>query len=151
MKAVIATDGSPGAIEAATSARALLHDGVQLMLVTVVPGREDPMESAGGFEGPAFTDEEATEMAHEAAVAGQAALERTAELGGIELEGATLQLVEGDDPAHALCEFAVKVDADVLVIGSSEKSFLRRLLVGSVMNHLVHHAPCPVLVVRHAD
>ncbi len=148
MKALVATDGSEGAIEAAKAARGLLHDGVELLLVTVVPEPEDPQESAGGFEGPAFTEEEAAEWAAQAAAAGRTALESTAEAVGSSVE---IRLVEGDDPATTLCHVAEQISADVLVIGSSEKSWLRRLLVGSVMNHLVHHAPCPVLVVRHAD
>jgi len=148
MKALVATDGSPQAIEAARAARGLLHDGVELLLVTVVPAPEDPQETAGGFEGPAFSEEEAAEWAAKAAEAGRQALAQTAEAVG---RGAEVRLVEGDDPASTLCRVAEQVSADVLVIGSSEKSWLRRLLVGSVMHHLVHHAPCPVLVVRHAD
>ena len=147
MKALVATDGSAGAIEAALAARGLLHDGVELLLVTVVPAPEDPQETAGGFEGPAFTEEEADEWAAKASEAGRMALEHTADALG---RGVELRLVEGDDPATTLCRVAEQISADVLVIGSSEKGFLRRLLVGSVMNHLVHHAPCPVLVVRHA-
>lgn len=148
MKALVATDGSVEAIEAARAARGLLDDSVQLLLVTVVPAPENPQESAGGFEGPLFTEEEAREWAEEAAEAGRQALAETAEVVG---RGAELRIVEGDDPGATLVRVAEQVNADVLVIGNSEKSWLRRLLVGSVMNHLVHHAPCPVLVVRHAD
>lgn len=38
---------------------------------------------------------------------------------------------------------------DLLVMGSRGLSAGRRLLMGSVSDALVHHAPCPVLVVRH--
>ena len=38
---------------------------------------------------------------------------------------------------------------DLLVLGSRGLSAGRRLLMGSVSDALVHHAPCPVLVVRH--
>ena len=31
-----------------------------------------------------------------------------------------------------------------------DKGWFQRLLHGSVMEYVVHHSPCPVLVVRHA-
>jgi nucleotide-binding universal stress UspA family protein len=147
MKALVATDGSTSAIAAARAARSLLAAGTELLLVTVIPTPEDPEESAGGFEGPIVSEEEAAEWAARAAEAGRAALEQTAAA----VDGAELQLVEGDDAGATIASVAERVGADVLVIGSSDKGVLRRLLVGSVMHHLVHHAPCPVLVVRHAD
>ena len=153
MLALIATDGSELAIDAARSARSLFSVDAEMMLVTVIPALQDPQASAGGFEGPAFSDEEAAEWAAEDARAGHTALENTAKAIGLDASPGDphLRLVEGDDTGRQLCDLATEVKADVLVIGSSEKGVLRRLLLGSVMNHLVHHAPCPVLVVRHLD
>lgn len=37
---------------------------------------------------------------------------------------------------------------DVIVVGSHGSGFVKRVLVGSVSGHVVHHATCPVLVVR---
>jgi nucleotide-binding universal stress UspA family protein len=47
---------------------------------------------------------------------------------------------------HALVADAA--DADLLVVGSRARSNLRGVLLGSVSRHCVHHAPCPVVVVR---
>jgi nucleotide-binding universal stress UspA family protein len=148
MKALVATDGSLNAIDAARSARSLLDPDTELLLVTVIPRHEEAGESAGGFEGPVLSEEEAAEWAAQATAAGQAALEDTAAALGI---GATLELIESDNAGAEICDAAERVGADVLVIGGSEKGLLRRLFTGSVMHYLVHHAPCPVLVVRHAD
>ena len=129
MKALVATDGSAGAIEAARSARKLFGDDAELLLVTVIPELQDPQETAGGFEGPAFTEEEAAEWAEQAAAAGRDALAETKEAAG---EGAKVRLVQGDDPGTTMVSVADQVSADVLVIGSSDNGLLRRFLVGSV-------------------
>ncbi|MEU3985934.1 universal stress protein [Streptomyces sp. NPDC026672] len=55
------------------------------------------------------------------------------------------QVVEGH-PAAALTEAAK--DAELLVVGSRGHGAFTGMLLGSVSHHCVHHATCPVLVVR---
>jgi nucleotide-binding universal stress UspA family protein len=148
MKAIIATDGSVRAIEAAQAAERLLHPDVELLLVAVVPEAEDPVEMAGGIEGPLVTEDEAKKMAVEATASGQQAILQTARTIH---EPMTARLLHDDDPAAALCRLAEEQAADVLVIGASEKNVLQRIFEGSVMRKVVKHAPCPVLVVHHED
>jgi nucleotide-binding universal stress UspA family protein len=144
MKALIATDGSESATRAAHDALRLLHPDAELQVVAVIPEMEDPLETAGGFEGPLITEEEAEEEHREATRAGREALrEALAELG----EPARTDLIEGDDPARIICDLAEERKVDVLVVGQSEKSWFSRLIHGSVMEHVVKHAPCAVLVV----
>ena len=47
--------------------------------------------------------------------------------------------------SSALCEVAEEVNADVLVVARSGKSFMKEALQGSLTNYLVHHACLPVL------
>ena len=50
--------------------------------------------------------------------------------------------------ANAIVEYARDVHADVIVVGTHGRSGVSRLLMGSVAEHVVRSAPCPVLVVR---
>lgn len=57
----------------------------------------------------------------------------------------SLVLAEGH-PAPVLLEQAA--DADLLVLGSRGHGEFAGMLIGSVSEHCVAHAPCPVVVVR---
>lgn len=57
----------------------------------------------------------------------------------------TSEVTEGH-PADVLLRAAA--GADLLVLGSRGHGGFTGMLLGSVSNHAVHHAPCPVLVVR---
>ena len=147
MNVLVATDGSDAAIEAAHRAVELLRPDAHIMLVSVIPDLEDPMDTAGGFEGPGITEEEAEEDFEEAAHEGMEALDRTAEAVKRDVE---YRLVPVDEePGHAIVRVAQELAPDLIVIGSGGRSFFKRLFTGSVSDHVVHHAPCPVLVVRH--
>ncbi len=54
--------------------------------------------------------------------------------------------VEENTPAAALLDAASA--ADLVIVGSRGHGGFAGLLLGSVSAQLVHHAPCPVLVVR---
>ena len=51
-------------------------------------------------------------------------------------------------PAVAIIQYARSIGADVIVVGTHGRNAVSRLLMGSVAEHVVRHAPCPVLVVR---
>jgi nucleotide-binding universal stress UspA family protein len=55
-------------------------------------------------------------------------------------------LVVNGHPAQALIDAAD--GADMLVVGSRGHGSFAEALIGSVSQHCVHHAPCPVLIVR---
>lgn len=148
MKVLIATDGTPAALAAAHDAIGVLHPDALIELVRVIPEQEDPNDTAGGFEGPLMTEEEAEKAHHADETQAQVDLVATQDRLG---EAATLTIVEGSDAGREVCDLAAKHQADVLVVGASDKGWFRRLVSGSVMEYAAHHAPCPVLIVRHSE
>ena len=69
------------------------------------------------------------------------------------LSQANLQNVEcvvklDDDPRSAILEEQKKRQANVIVVGNRGLSKVKYLLLGSLSEYLVEHAPCPVLVFR---
>jgi nucleotide-binding universal stress UspA family protein len=58
----------------------------------------------------------------------------------------TTALPTDGSPARALHEFAEDADARLLVLGSSARGPIGRLMPGAVTDRLLHGAPCPVAV-----
>ncbi|WP_199338252.1 universal stress protein [Nostoc sp. FACHB-133] len=52
------------------------------------------------------------------------------------------------DPGTNICDLARSWGADLIVLGRRGLNGFAELLAGSVSNHVVHHAPCSVLVVQ---
>ena len=67
----------------------------------------------------------------------------------VELGASVGSLHVAREPAFtAVMEVAEMVEADLVVLGSRELNGLKRLLVGSVSEHVVHSVHRPVLIVR---
>lgn len=60
--------------------------------------------------------------------------------------GATLQDVESTSPARGLHELAEEIDADLVVVGSSQHGRAGRTLLGNVAGALMHGGGCAVAV-----
>ena len=52
------------------------------------------------------------------------------------------------DPARAIIEYAREAHVDIIVAGTHGRGAVSQLFMGSVAEHVVRRAPCPVLVVR---
>jgi nucleotide-binding universal stress UspA family protein len=59
---------------------------------------------------------------------------------------AVRRVVVDSQPARALLEYAEH--AQLVVVGARGRGGFTGLLLGSTSQQLVHHAPCPLLVVR---
>jgi nucleotide-binding universal stress UspA family protein len=56
-------------------------------------------------------------------------------------------LVWAGEPGAAVLEAAEAENADTIVMGSHRRDSLRRVLLGSVSDHVLHHARRPVVLV----
>jgi len=57
-------------------------------------------------------------------------------------------LVWTGDPGESIVSAAEAEGADMIVVGTHGRGPIGRLFLGSVSEHVVRHAPCPVLVAR---
>jgi nucleotide-binding universal stress UspA family protein len=141
-KVLLTTDGSPLALHAARRAVALTPPDSEFVVLSVVP---PPVTAAGAGVGAPLMDptisEEVAEQEREAAE--QSVAEVLSEL-GIDAE----RLVAWGDPGTTICTVAEERAFDLVVVGSHGSGLMKRVLIGSVSHYVLHHATCPVLVVR---
>ncbi len=145
MKILVATDGSVDAVEAARVAFELFKEVASIVLVTVVQDYENPLEMSGGFEGPLVTPEQAEEECQHQVTEGRQALEHTKAVLGRDAE--LLLLPTDTSPGHAIVDIAKELQPDLIVLGNSGKSLFWRLFAGSASDYVLHHTPCPLLMV----
>lgn len=60
------------------------------------------------------------------------------------------EVLTGVNEAETICEYAREQHADWVVVGTHGRTGLRHMLIGSVAERVVRHAPCHVVVARSA-
>lgn len=142
--AVLATDGSEPALEALAQGLAVVRPDARLIVVTVAPDTDPSLATGTGFAGGVMSGEEIEELFDaQLGTAQQALHEATTRLGTPDAE----RIVLRGEPGAELCELARARSADVIVLGTRGHGGLRRAVLGSVSDHVVRHAPCPVLTI----
>lgn len=148
IKVLIASDGSVLAMDAATrSAQLLSAEAVYTVLTVVTPlSATAGMDVGFGLAGASQPSVLATTEARSVDDARRSA-EATARALG---RPSTARVAHGG-PGVTICEVAAEESFDLIVVGSHGSGVIRRMLLGSVSHYVLHHAPCPVLVVRAAN
>jgi nucleotide-binding universal stress UspA family protein len=142
---LLATDGSPSA-EAATAEAIGLALSLDVPLVVASVAHETTPMYGGYYGFPEIAAEmRKSGMEHAAEVVARVA-GRAAEAG----VSCTTRVLDGLR-GQMLCSAAADCDARLVVVGAHGWDRLERLIHGSVSTHVLHHAPCPVLVVHGHD
>ncbi len=121
---LLATDASPASIAAEEHAIDLAARlDAHLLVLSVISG--------------APSVREARQLAIEAIV-------QRARAAGAEARGMTWD----GDAGESIVDVAESESADLIVVGTHDRGAVGRLFLGSVSDHVVRHARCPVMVVR---
>ena len=139
---LLPTDAAEGTELAIDHAVAVAdHAGADLHLLYVVDS-----DVYGSYSGDEYVHEfEGLEAALEQV--GEEALESAAEAAA-EADVETTTVVRHGDPHKQILEYADEADADLLVMGSKERSGEYRQLLGSVTDRVARLASRPVTIVK---
>ena len=135
-------DGSDLSTGALAAGLALLTPGTEVILVSVTDDPDPMMLSGTGHAGPLMSPEE-FDSAHAAASAHTAeVLDAVKQALGLDCETRSLS-----GPAGAtICNFASEMSARAIIMGTRGRGGFKRAVLGSVSDHVVRNAPCPVIV-----
>jgi len=136
-KILIATDGSEPALHAAKHAIYLAKGlGSAVLVLNVV-------DTGEAFHAGVHYAEDLAELEQSGAAA-VAAVKTLCDEAGVP----ATTLVARGTPQAAILRAAADEGADLIVLGTVGMSALERALLGSVSEHVLHQARCPVLLVR---
>jgi nucleotide-binding universal stress UspA family protein len=140
MKILLPFDGSAVALEAVRFAIRLGADGLDASVVLA-----NVQEPASLYELMVAHDPRVIEQV--SAAAGANILLPAQAL--LDAAGVTYETeVATGDPAHTLVDILENYGCDLVVMGASGTSTLRRALLGSVSNEVLHAAGVPVMIVK---
>lgn len=144
---LLATDGSREAQLAARTAADIANStNSELHLLTVARGNPDPVYHIheGGLRYETY--QQALD-----AIKGEAQKVLDEQVQEIEAAGGNVKeayLRVGERRDQAIVHLAEDLGAGLIVMGSRGLGGVRRALMGSVSDSVVHHAHCPVMIVR---
>ncbi|MCU6711005.1 universal stress protein [Paenibacillus sp. J5C_2022] len=136
---LLATDGSAHAARAAEAAIGLMKElpGAEMTIIHVsdeAPSRSELMQA--GLDMKAVLEADAHKAIEET--------ERRFQQAEVPF---TLKVAFGN-PADVIVEWSQKEHADMIIIGSRGLNAVSEVIMGSVSRKVLHHANCPVLVVK---
>lgn len=140
---ILCTDGSEHSLHALAAGFELLGRPADAVVVAVVDLIDPLVVADTGMTGMTFTPEAYEKDIELQEQAAAAVVEDTASALG--LTGAERLVLRGA-PGPVICDLADQRGARAIVIGSRGRTGLRRAVLGSVSDHVVRHAGCPVVV-----
>ena len=132
------SDHSVRALEWAANEAAVRHAPLTVLTVHAVP-------QSGWTGSPIIVPQDPEDLEKERLAVEEMAFKVTRQLGKARPASVTVRAIIGF-PAQELIEASRK--ADLMVVGSRGAGGFAKLVAGSVSDQVVHHAHCPVVVVR---
>jgi nucleotide-binding universal stress UspA family protein len=139
---LLCTDGSEVAVEALRASLPILAPADQTIVVTVESDTHPELTIGNGFSGRSV-DDLSDRIVTTGDMAAKQILDATVEALG--LHDVEITAIVGE-PGEAICALAEALAATAIVIGTSGRTGLRRAVMGSTSDHVIRHAPCPVVV-----
>jgi nucleotide-binding universal stress UspA family protein len=141
---VLCTDGSDLASAAALAGSRILGPIDRAIVVTVIDPLDPALAVGGGHAGAVMSPAEVERLDHDRRTAAAAIVaDAAAALGRPGVEPMVIEGAAGP----AICDLARDVGADAIVLGTRGRGGIRRAVLGSVSDHVVRNAPCPVVTV----
>lgn len=132
-KIVVGVDGLDGGEDALALANVLAGPEARIVAVNAFPCETHPTRaSVGGYE--ELMRDDTLRMLNRVTEGGKAT---------------DLRAIPDVSPARALHHEAERQHADLLVIGSSHRGAIGRVLLGDVSRSTMHGSPCPVVIAPH--
>jgi nucleotide-binding universal stress UspA family protein len=145
-KILVATDFNEPSVAALNYGRELARSfGAKLVVLHVV---DDTLVGAVAPNGFVFPDASLQQTMEGEA---QRRMDDLVSAEDRRLLGALGVVVTANSPAMAVVQYAKDSDVNLIVIGTHGRGAIAHLLLGSVAEHIVRIAPCPVLTVRHPE
>jgi len=139
---LLCTDGSAVAVEALRSSLPILAPTARTIVVTVESPADPDLTTGNGLAGWSSQD-----LSDQIETTGDFAAKQALDVtvAALDLGDVEIMAIVGE-PGEAICDLAASLPATSIVIGTSGRSGLRRAMIGSTSDHVVRHAPCPVVV-----
>ena len=143
---LLCTDGSELANSALAEGLAVIGQPDRVVLATAIASSVSiPMGGSGRISASAEGDQEVLDA--EAAAARRHLDEAAHALGLTNAEHTVLTGSAGE----AICALADSLPASVIVLGTRGNGGVRRAVLGSVSDHVVRNASCPVVITRPSE
>ena len=153
MHVLVATDGSPAAVDAAQRAVALLAPPDRVTVLTVLtsvpedafPDELGAFDEVEEYDEPLYSSEQRGRQWDAAIGEANADIERTA--AAFRTATKVESRIEAGDVADTIGQVARQLAVDLIVVGNGKHSKLRQLTHRSVTDRVTRDAPCAVLVI----
>ena len=140
---VAGVDGSPSAARVVAAACHIAR--------TIAGGELHVVHVLENFEPAPRAEIPVTLSGTEILERGREHLQQLGEVAATTFKGRIVGHLASGEPWREIVQFAERLTADLVVVSSHNLTGVRRLALGSVSEHVVRNAKCPVLVVREKD